>query len=245
MLYNLYVVGGRSLRRVSRVTPSFSNTVYTIQPVVKPVVQPVWQPAVSCKQTSNWLSSRLSNRFDNRLNVCIYDTAGCQTGLTTGLTTVVKPVVQPGFTTVLNEQPLFVQPVVKPGCTTSLTTGCIHDTAVLSNRLSNEFDNRLNVWIHDTTGCQTGDNRLYCVNGASVVSARQLHRHSQRSPTIPVAFLLSPSDEVKFVSSWSRGRVSSNEPPLPARLPPLYIKPPNIMLSWRMLFSFLHYCSSL
>jgi len=35
-----------------------------------------------------------------------------------------------GWTTVLNEQPLFVQPVVKPGCTTGLTTGCIHDTAV-------------------------------------------------------------------------------------------------------------------
>jgi len=34
-----------------------------------------------------------------------------------------------------------------------LTTGCIHDTAVLSNRLSNGFDNRLNVCIHDTTGC--------------------------------------------------------------------------------------------
>jgi len=34
-----------------------------------------------------------------------------------------------GWTTVLNEQPLFVQPVVKSGCTTGLTTGCIHDTA--------------------------------------------------------------------------------------------------------------------
>jgi len=48
---------------------------------------------------------------------------------------------------------LFVQPVVKPGCTTALTTGCIHDTAVCQNRLSNGFDNRF-------------DNRLYRVNGA-------------------------------------------------------------------------------
>jgi len=48
---------------------------------------------------------------------------------TTGLTT--------GLTTVLNEQPLFVQPVVKPGCAT-------------------QFDIRLNVCIHDTTGCLTG-----------------------------------------------------------------------------------------
>jgi len=28
------------------------------------------------------------------------------------------------------------------GCATGLTTGCLHDTAVLSNRLSNPFDNR-------------------------------------------------------------------------------------------------------
>ena len=32
----------------------------------------------------------------------------------------------------------------------------LHDTTRLSNRLSNGFDNRLNVCIHDTTGCQTG-----------------------------------------------------------------------------------------
>jgi len=44
---------------------------------------------------------------------------------------VVKPVVQPGLTTVLNEQSLFVQ----HGCQT---------------------DNRLDVCLHDTAGCQTG-----------------------------------------------------------------------------------------
>jgi len=67
----------------------------------------------------------------------LHDTTSCQTGCTTGLTT--------GLTTVLNEQQLFVQPVVRPGCTTGLTTGCIglHDTAVLSNRLSNRIDNRV------------------------------------------------------------------------------------------------------
>jgi len=48
-------------------------------------------------------------------------------------------------------QPLFVQPVVKPGCTTGLTTCCIHETAGwLSNRLSNGFNNRLNVCIRYT-----------------------------------------------------------------------------------------------
>jgi len=68
--------------------------------------------------------NRLYNQFDNqlyrvnkhpsgyRLDVCLHDTAGRQNG----------------FTTVLNDQPLFVQPVVKPGCTTGLTTCCIHDT---------------------------------------------------------------------------------------------------------------------
>jgi len=98
----------------------------------------------------------------------LHDTTGCQTGCATGLTTgcilytntqPVQPVVKTvlyrvnkhptGLTTVLNEQ-LFVQPVVKPGCTTRLTTGCRY------SRLSNRIDNRLNVYIHDTTGCETG-----------------------------------------------------------------------------------------
>jgi len=58
------------------------------------------------------------------------------------------------LTTVLNEQPLFVQPVVKPGCTTGLTTGYMYTRySRFSNGLSNGFDNRLNVCLHDTTGC--------------------------------------------------------------------------------------------
>jgi len=60
-----------------------------------------------------------------------------------------------GFDNRVERTALFVQPVVTLGCTIGLTTGCIHDTAVLSNRLLNGFDNRLNVWIDDTTGCQT------------------------------------------------------------------------------------------
>ena len=111
-------------------------------------------PAVSCKQTSNRLSNRLSNWFDNRLNVRIHDTAGCQTGCPfenrfdnrLERTATVH-------STMLNEQRLFIQPVVKLGCKTSLTTGCIHDTAVCQSGCQTAFDNWLNVCIHDTTGC--------------------------------------------------------------------------------------------
>ena len=88
----------------------------------------------------------------------LHDTAGCQTGCTTGLTTV------------LNEQPLFIQRTATVR-STGRQTGLYNrfDNRLytryirLSNRLSNGFDNRLNVCIHDTTGCQTDDNRLYRV----------------------------------------------------------------------------------
>jgi len=70
----------------------------------------VWQP-VECSYTRY---SRLSNGFDNQFDNRVERT-DCSFNM------VVKPVVQPalttGFTTMLNEQPLFVQPVVKPGCT--------------------------------------------------------------------------------------------------------------------------------
>jgi len=41
----------------------------------------------------------------------------------------------------------------------------LHDTTkhLLSNRLSHQFDNRLNVCIHDTTGCQTGCQTPGCI----------------------------------------------------------------------------------
>jgi len=94
---------------------------------------------------SNWLS----NRFENRLYRVYKHSTGCQTRLTT--------VWQNGcIVYTAGCQTVFVKPVVQPGMTTGLTTGCIHDTAVLSNRLSNGFDSRLNVCIHDTTGSQTG-----------------------------------------------------------------------------------------
>ena len=104
---------------------------------------------------------------------CLHDTAGCQTGLTTGLTTVlneqlfVQPVVRPDW------QPPVVrpdwQPVWQPCWTNShcsfnrLSTGLYNRFdnwlytrySRLSNQLSNGFDNRLNVCIHDTTGCET------------------------------------------------------------------------------------------
>ena len=78
---------------------------------------------------------------------------------------VLKPVVKPGLTTglttALNEQPVFVQPVVKLGCTIGLTTGCIRDTAICQpvECLYTRY-NRLSSWF---------DNRLYRVNGASVL----------------------------------------------------------------------------
>jgi len=90
------------------------------------------QPAASCKQTSN----RLSNWCDNRLDVCLHDAAGCQTGLYNRLD---NRFYQPAVYT--------IQPV---------DNWLYTRYSRLSNRLSNWFDNRLNVCIHDTTGCQTG-----------------------------------------------------------------------------------------
>jgi len=90
----------------------------------------------------NQLSDQLSIRFDNRLyrvykHSFVY-TAGCQTGCTTQ------------FDNRLNEQWLFV-PVER--------TVAVRSTW-LSTRLSNWFDNRLDVCLHDTadreTGCTTG-----------------------------------------------------------------------------------------
>ena len=73
-------------------------------------------------------------------------TAGCQTGCTTR------------FDNRLNEQWLFVQHAYQTGCqirlTTALTTGCIMYTNI--QPVYNRFDNRLDVCLHDTAGCQTG-----------------------------------------------------------------------------------------
>ena len=110
-------------------------------------------------------------RFDNRVNVCIHDTAGCQTRCQTGCQTglingciVYTAGCQTGsgwtnsgcsFNTVVKP---VVKPVVQRGLTTGWTNSAVRSTR-LSNRLSNPFDkwfdNRLNVCLHDTAGCQT------------------------------------------------------------------------------------------
>jgi len=104
----------------------FSYPVYTIEPVVKLVVQPVWQLAVSCKQLSNRLSNQLSNRFDNCVERTAIPSTGCQTGLYNRFDNRVERTATVRST---------IQPVVKRVV-----------------RLSNRFDNRLNVCIYDTTG---------------------------------------------------------------------------------------------
>ena len=81
------------------------------------------------------------------LKVHRYDTTGCQTGCQSGLTTG-----------------CLVSTNIQPGCTTGLTTGCmfvymmqpvVQPAVHFNSRLSNRFDIRLNVCIHDTTCCQT------------------------------------------------------------------------------------------
>ena len=102
----------------------------------QPVVKLVWQPVVSCIQTFNWLSYPFDYRFDNRLyrvysrlSNRLYNPVWQSVKRTVAVrsTRLSNRVCQTSLRTVLNEQPLFVQPVV----------------------------NRLNVCIHDTTGCHT------------------------------------------------------------------------------------------
>ena len=76
---------------------------------------------------------------------CIVYTAGCQTSCTTW------------FDNRLNEQWLFVQHSSQTGCQTAVS--CIQTF----NGLSNRFDNRLDVCLHDTADCQTG-----CTTGCIV-----------------------------------------------------------------------------
>jgi len=160
----------------------FSNDalypVYTIQPVVKLVVKPVWQP-VDCSYTRYsrlpvvkrvWQPCWMNRLFFN---------------------TVVKPVVQPalttGFTTMLNEQPLYVQRTATVRSTVLneqplFVQPCWTNSHCSFNQLSNQV-------VHDRAVCQTSpvwqpveclytrynqlsnrfdngfDNRLYRVNG--------------------------------------------------------------------------------
>jgi len=68
-------------------------------------------------------------------NGCIVYTVGCQTDCTTR------------FDNQLNEQWLFVQH-------SWTNSGCSFSTVV--KPVDNQFDNRLDVCLHDTAGCQSG-----------------------------------------------------------------------------------------
>jgi len=112
------------------------------------------------------------------LNVRIHDTAGCQTGLynrfdnrVTRFDNRVERTAavhstgsqnglyirfdKHGLTTLLNEHT-----VRSTGCQTGLynwfDNWLYTRYSCLSNRLSNGFDNQLDVCIHNTTGCQNG-----------------------------------------------------------------------------------------
>jgi len=112
------------------------NRVYMIQPVVKPVVQPVWQLAVSCKQTSNRLSNRLTGWM------FVY---------------TIQPVVKP-----VERADCSFNTVVKPRLYNRFDNGLTYTRySRLSNRLSNGFDNRLNVCIHVDNGFDSRFYRVY------------------------------------------------------------------------------------
>jgi len=117
-------------------------------------------------ESTYWVTSQY-NRLPRWMAPVIphlHDTTGCHTGLTTGwmfvymILSVVKPVWQPvwqpcwtnshcSFSRLSNRvvQPAVytIQPFVKLVCKQT------------SNWLSNGFDNRLNVCIHDTTWLQS------------------------------------------------------------------------------------------
>jgi len=70
-----------------------------------------------------------------------------------------NPVWQPCWT-----NRLFVQHGCQTGLYNRFDNRLYTRYSHLSNRLSNGFDNRLNVFIHNTTGNRFDiDNRLYCV----------------------------------------------------------------------------------
>ena len=132
--------------------------------------------------------------MDTRDRVLVKGSGGEPTGNWNGtlnpvytIQSIVKPVVQPVW------QPCWTNSqcsVVKPGCTTGLTTGCIHDTAVLSNRLSNGFDNRLNVCLHDTAGLQPVVKPVVQLDWQPVVSCKRGFRVLLTSVTYTVCLSL-------------------------------------------------------
>jgi len=86
-------------------------------------------------------STRLSNRLYNLVWQPCWTNSHCS------FNRLSNPIVQPDWQpTVYTIQP-FVKPVVKP---VWQLVECLYTRY---NRLLNRFDNRLNVCIHDTTGC--------------------------------------------------------------------------------------------
>ena len=115
-------------------------------------------------------TNRLYSRLDNRLYRVNKHPTGCQIFVKP----IVKPVWQPVWQRCWTNSCSFnrlsnrvVQPVWQ---------SAVYTIQPVVKRLSIGFDNRLNVCIHNTTGCQPGltsglttnrfDNRLYRVNGA-------------------------------------------------------------------------------
>jgi len=70
---------------------------------------------------------------------------GCQTGCQTRFDNLLYRVYKHSTCC----QTVFVKPVVQPG----LTTGSFNTVV---KPVVNQFDNRLDVCLHDTAGCQTG-----------------------------------------------------------------------------------------
>ena len=131
-----------NLSWVSKICNHFWSPVYTIQLAVKTVWQPVWQTRFydRVEWTATFHSTRLWNRSYN-------------------------PVWQPFDNRLYTRYSRFVKPAVKP--VVKPVSQPVWQPAVLCiqtfNGLSNRFDNRLDVCLHDTADCQTG-----CTTGCIV-----------------------------------------------------------------------------
>jgi len=104
-------------------------------------------------------SSLLQGFWKGNIISRLHDTAGCQAGCTSGLTT--------GWMFVYTIQPVCQLCWTNSHCSFNHSTGCqtglynrfdnrLYTRYSRLSKLSNEFDNRLIVCMHDTTGCQTG-----------------------------------------------------------------------------------------
>jgi len=148
----------------------FDNRLYRVYQ------QPVWQNGCIV------YTAGCTTRFDNRLNEqWLIVQHGCQTGCQTGFynrfdnrvertvcsfNTVVKPCLSNRFVKpclsnrfdkhVLTTGYTVVQPAVKPVWQPVWQPAVSCTGTQTFNRLSKRFDNRLDVCLHDTAGCETG-----------------------------------------------------------------------------------------